>query len=118
MEIRLRKKGDKYYQTVKSGKGLIREETEIELSSNQFELLWPLTESKRLEKRRYEINYKKHLLELDVYKGDLKNLATVEVEFMTETASNEFIAPAWFGSEITGYDRYKNKNLALFGTPD
>ena len=118
IEIRLRKKGDIYFQTIKSGSGMKRNETEINLTKEQFKSLWPLTEGKRLEKVRYEIIYKDLNIELDLYKGSLEKLITAEVEFYSEIESNNFTPPTWFGPEVTNDSRYKNKNLALFGTPD
>jgi len=117
MEIRLRKKSDKYFQTIKTGEGLNRGEYEIEIQRGQFELLWPLTESKRIEKTRYEIVYNNSLIELDIYKDSLDGLVTAEVEFHSEKDSTMFIPPDWFGKDVTNDKRYKNKNLALDGCP-
>ncbi len=52
-EVRLRKKGDKFFITVKSGSAMVRNETEVELSEDQFTQLWHLTRGKRIEKVRY-----------------------------------------------------------------
>jgi len=117
MEIRIRKIGSIYFQTIKTGEGLSRGEYEIELSSDQFDLLWPLTEGKRVEKTRFEIEYANLLIELDIYSGNLEGLYTAEVEFPSETKSKKFNPPEWFGEEITFDSRYKNKNLALFRIP-
>lgn len=116
-ELRLRMKGDKYYQTIKKGAGLKRDEFEIEINNAQFEKLWQLTEGRRIEKLRYEIGYKKLIIELDVYGGHLKNLITAETEFKSEEEGIAFKPPAWFSEEITTDERYKNKNLALYGIP-
>jgi len=116
-ELRLRMKGDKYYQTIKKGGGLKRDEFEIEITNAQFDKLWQLTEGRRIEKLRYEIGYKKSIIELDVYGGHLKNLITAEIEFKSEEESIAFKPPAWFSEEITADERYKNKNLALYGIP-
>jgi len=114
-EIRIRKKGDTYYQTVKVGEGLSRKEIEREIGKFQFEDLWPETEGKRIEKRRYRIHYDTILIELDVYAGKLTGLIIAEVEFGSEEESRLFEPPPWFGPEVTYDDRYKNKNLALSG---
>ena len=116
-EVRIRKKGEEYFLTVKTGEGLIRKETEISIIREQFEALWPLTENLRIEKKRYEIKYGKFLIELDLYSGLHSNLIVAEVEFQSEDESNSFIAPGWFGLEITDDERFKNKNLALFDIP-
>ena len=52
-EVRLRHRGDDLVLTAKRGSGLAREEAEIELDSANFEQLWPLTEGRRLRKRRH-----------------------------------------------------------------
>lgn len=116
-EERVRRKGTRYSHTVKSGKGLIREETEKEISEEQFDELWPNTKNKRISKIRYDIGYKGVLIELDVYSGELEGLVVAEVEFESEEDSSYFIPPKWFGEEITQDERYKNKNLALSGMP-
>lgn len=117
MEIRIRQKGDKYYQTLKHGAGLKRQEIENEIGQLQYEHLWPETEGRRIEKRRYEILCDGRVIELDVYAGPLAGLITAEVEFKSEEESRFFEPPPWFGPEITHDDRYKNKNLALYGIP-
>lgn len=38
-EIRLRKFGQKFFQTIKRGEGKIRKETEIAISKKQFEMM-------------------------------------------------------------------------------
>jgi len=40
-----------------------------------------------------------------------------EIEFKSEEESIAFKPPAWFSEEITTDERYKNKNLALYGIP-
>src|SRR5437870_11683640 len=54
-EVRLRKIGDRYFETYKSAGRLQRRELEIELSPDQFSTLWPATEDRRIEKVRYQI---------------------------------------------------------------
>lgn len=116
-EIRLRRKGEKYYQTVKSGGSKTRTEVEIEITPEQFEKLWPLTVVKRVEKTRYEISLGDQIVELDIYHGQLEGLLSAEIEFNTEIASTGFTVPAWLGDEITQDSRYKNQNLARHGIP-
>ncbi|MDD3101718.1 MAG: class IV adenylate cyclase [Patescibacteria group bacterium] len=117
-EIRLRKRGDKYFQTVKNGAGKIRTELEIEITEEQFNALWITTEGKRLEKIRYKIPYEAGVIELDVYQGNLKGLVTAEMEFKSEKDSDKFIPPQWFGEEATNNEKYKNQYLAIHGLPE
>ncbi len=116
-EVRLRKKSDKYFLTVKSGGGKIREESEVEITQDQFDTMWGTTEGRRLEKTRYMIPYKDTTLELDIYRGSLGGLIVVEVEFPSEELSEKFDVPVWFGTEATDDKRYKNQSLVLYGDP-
>ena len=116
-EVRLRQKGNKYYQTIKTDGDLERSEVEIELSKEQFDQLWPATAGKRIEKLRYEIPQAGLKIELDVYKGSLAGLLVAEVEFKSIDQGKQFVAPEWFGREVTEDKRYKNKNLAIEGVP-
>jgi adenylate cyclase len=116
-EVRIRQKGDKYFQTVKTEGGLVRNEFEIELSRTQYDQLWPSTEGRRLEKIRYQMQQNEVTIEIDEYQGLLSGLVVAEVEFPSTTASALFNPPVWFGLEITEEKGYKNKNLATKGLP-
>ena len=116
-EVRIREKGDRFFQTVKSSGGLQRLEVECPLTRAQFEALWPLTEGRRVEKIRYAIAYEDYVIELDVYDGALVGLLTAEVESGSLEASAAFQPPSWLDREITEDKRYKNKNLAVHGRP-
>jgi hypothetical protein len=48
-EVRLRKVGERYFETFKGSGRLQRRELEIELSPDQFNTLWPGTEGRRIE---------------------------------------------------------------------
>lgn len=115
--IRIRNIGDRYYQTVKTGSGKIREETEIEITKQLYDLFWKETKGRRLEKTRYEIPYNGRIIELDVYEGNLKGFETVEVEFDNEIECDEFKPPDWFGPEVTGIKEFTNRHLATHGVP-
>lgn len=117
VEVRVRRKGDRFFLTVKKGVELVRQEAEIEISTDQFETLWPMTVGQRLEKVRYEIPYEGRFIELDLYEGGLSSLMTAEVEFPSVEASQQFTPPAWFGREITTDSRYLNSTLARHGMP-
>ena len=80
VEIRLRRKGDKYFQTTKKGNGKSRLETETEISENKFKQLEVSALGRKIEKKRYSIPYGSETIELDIYKGDLTGLTVAEVE--------------------------------------
>ncbi len=111
-EIRIRQKGNLFYETIKSGKGLSRLEIEINITEAQFKTLWPATKGKRIQKTRFTKRINNHIIELDVFKEPLSELIIAEIEFESETASQQFKPPEWFGKEITMDERYKNRNLA------
>ena len=83
-EIRIRKKGKRFYQTIKKGSGLSRQEVEIMLNRKQFLSLWPLTEGVRVEKKRASLDYQGHLMEFDIFEGRLHGLKMVEIEFANQ----------------------------------
>jgi adenylate cyclase len=116
-EVRLRRKGEKLVLTVKRGAGISRDEAEVGLDREAFERLWPLTEGRRLHKRRHVIPHDDLKIEVDVYEGDLEGLVVAEVEFGTEGEARRFDAPEWIGEEVTGDERYLNETLATRGQP-
>ena len=111
-EIRLRQKNDQYFITQKSEGTDVREEIETEINENAFNILRALIKSKAIKKTRYFIAISDNLTaELDVYHDDLDGLFTVEVEFETKEEMEKFVAPTWFGEDISSNFKYKNKNL-------
>ena len=116
-EVRLRRKGEKLVLTAKRGAGISRDEAEVELDPEVFERLWPLTEGRRLHKRRHVIPHGDRIVELDVYEGDLEGLVVAEIEFDSEDDAGRFEPPDWIGEEVTGDARYLNETLATRGAP-
>jgi len=112
-EVRIRQKNQEFYLTIKGPGGLIRKETEIKLTSDQFRKLWPLTEGRRLLKDRYLIPAGNYEIELDVYFESLEGLILAEVEFESEVESKKFQVPDWVDKEVTEDERFKNKNLVF-----
>ncbi len=118
LEVRIRKYGGQAFLTIKSGAGPVRLEEEIEIDDRRFRSLWPLTQGRRICKRRYVIPAEDGLrIELDVYGDALTGLLTAEVEFGSADAAAAFTPPAWLGREVTDDPRYKNKRLAVDGLP-
>lgn len=117
-EVRVRRKGEAYTLTVKSGAGLVRGEEEVDLGAEEFARLWPLTDGRRVVKTRYLVPLADGLTaEVDDYEGALAGLLTAEVEFANEAAAHAFTAPAWMGEDVTGDKRYANQRLATDGAP-
>jgi adenylate cyclase len=116
-EVRLRRRGDASLLTVKRGHGERREEEEVEIGDEQFEALWPLTDGRRLRKRRHRVEDPAATIEVDVYDDALAGLVTAEVEFPSEELADRFSPPRWLDEELTGDDRYANQRLAVEGRP-
>ena len=97
---------------IKSEGTICRDETEISLTQYQFQELWKHINELKIEKTRYLIPYKHHIIELDIYHKKLKGLITAEIEFETIKESEEFIPPIYLGQDVSKDARFKNKNLA------
>lgn len=70
-----------------------------------------------IEKTRYELAYDGLTIELDVYKN-LQGLITAEVEFASKRDAKKFVAPVWFGEELTNMRQASNAYIANHGLSD
>ena len=119
-EVRVRQMGSRFFVTKKSGDGLTREETEEEVTEQVFNILWPATEGRRVEKTRYRVTAADGIIwELDDYRGNLSGLFTAEVELPTEESvpQQPEILKNLVIADVTHDGKYKNKKLATQGLP-
>ena len=123
-EVRLRITAKGAVLTIKAGRGGVRVEEEIPLEMRQAEVLWELTEGRRVQKTRRRVRLagaaaglELHV-EVDEYAGALDGLVVAEVEFPDEESARRFQSPAWFGRELTDDWRYANRSLASDGMPE
>ncbi len=112
VQVRMRKAGETYSLTYKRGRGNAREEREIELTPEQFDVLWPATAGRRLTKTRYDVPLGDRVVEIDVYTGKHQGLVVAEVEFNDEQSARTFEPPAWLGKDVSHDRRYSNQLLA------
>lgn len=71
------------------------------LRKEEFLNFWKKSK-KRIRKVRYYYPLDNDLVaEIDIYKNNLEGLIVVEVEFPTIPAYKKFVAPGWFGKEVT-----------------
>ena len=113
-EVRLRAAAGLFWLTVKSEGEMERQEYEIQISEQQFNTLWPLTEGRRIQKRRYVLSISGHQVEIDQYDLPLKGLLVAEVEFPSLKAAKAYTKEPWMGREATHLNFLKNKNLLQF----
>jgi len=110
--VRVRKDNDKYELTYKSGGMMARMEYNLPLTKEAFEHLKAKTDGRLIVKTRYMIPLDPYTIELDVFGGDLAPLILAEVEFPSEEEALAFVAPDWFGEDVTFDGRYHNTYLS------
>lgn len=102
----------KFKQKTKLNVASISKEVELPLTEEAYQHLKTKIDGRMIEKERYFLPLENGLVaELDIYGGFLKGFMNVEVEFPTEEVASQFVAPNWFGKEVTWDSRYKNAQL-------
>lgn len=103
---------ERYLRTVKSGTGVSRLELEEPIDPATFARLWPLTDGRRLRKRRYRVPEGDRVWEVDEYLD--RELIVAEIELGAE--HEEVHPPAWLAPlmvrEVTDDVSYSNRELA------
>lgn len=118
-EIRIRRDGNSFFLTKKGDGLLVRDEQEVEITKETFDILSSVILGNIISKRRYRVPIGESLTaELDIYYENLAGLMTVEVEFPSEESAANFFKPEWFGEDITLDKRFKNKALSQLDSID
>ena len=98
--------------TVKRGRGLVRQESEREISEAQFEAHWPLTVNARLHKTRHRVAHGELVWEIDQF----HELDLVMAEVELPDPEHDALPPPWLAEfiecEVTGEQDYRNLVLA------
>lgn len=140
--VRVRRDGEEYYLTYKSAGFMIREEYNLPLTAEAYAHLIGKADGRLIQKTRYRKrlsaleemaandmgrggsekkvsaeNMRALIVEIDVFHGELSGLLLLEVEFDSEEAARGFMAPDWFGTEVTGNPAYSNAALSEAGLP-
>ena len=104
--------GVELVRTVKEGSGLVRLEVEESVAPEVFEGLWPLTEGRRLRKRRYRVADGDLTWEIDRFLD--RDLVLAEIEL--PSAEAEAGIPGWLRPylerEVTDDPAYTNAELS------
>ena len=111
--VRVRTIADKGFLTIKGiTTGATRVEYEYEIPvADADAMLDELCERYLIEKKRYKIDFRGFIWEVDEFFGENQGLIVAEVELESEDQSYE--KPEWIGKEVTGDPKYFNSNLAL-----
>lgn len=112
--VRIRKQDDKYILTYKNGGGVAHTEYDLPLSKEGYEHLLQKADGNIITKTRYFIPLHDGLTaELDVFEGCFLGLAFVEVEFESLEQAESFVAPDWFGDDVTSNKKYHNSYISM-----
>jgi CYTH domain-containing protein len=102
-----------YYRTIKMGSGIQRIEIEEEATEAFFQAVWPLTLGRRVRKRRYHVDDKGLVWEIDEFL-DRPSLWLAELELTH--ADEKVEIPDWLAPfverEVTDDPSYTNRALA------
>lgn len=102
----------RYTRTVKLGSGVRRTEVEEPIDEALFEALWPLTEGRRVRKRRHVVKEGEAVWEVDEFLD--RDLWLAEIELSDPATPIEM--PAWLADvlveEVTELGSYTNRALS------
>jgi len=113
-EVRLRFKGNRWFLTEKQGSGMVREETEEEISpfvGKTLSLVF-MDKPSVLKRRCYVEGW-----EIDIYED---NTVVAEIEGKTAEDLDNVKCPKHIRliQEVTDDPRWKNKSIAKYGIPE
>lgn len=122
-EIRVRRinDGQEYTFAVKTNltsDGMVRDELEENITEEEYNNLLKKKEGNTIHKTRYQFLDGEYLVAIDIFSGELKGLAYMEIEFINKDEANNFKTPSWVIKDVTDDIRYKNGYLARYGIPE
>ncbi len=83
-------------------KGFVREEHEWLISKEEYDKLLTKKEGNTINKTRYRFKDEKGIeMEIDIFSGDLKGLAYLEIEFVDTESANKYLTPNWVVKDVT-----------------
>ena len=113
--IRYRRRDEHYFQTIKSGEGLVREEYEKQVSEKEYRQHLKDHIGKIIEKNRYLFDYRGARYEWDKFLGELKGLSYLEIEFESRADGEQFVLPEIFSPlspvDVTDDRRFSNSAI-------
>lgn len=121
MRVRNYNNGESYEFTVKTNMSfdaLVRDETNINITKEQYENLLKKKEGITIHKTRYQLYADNQVMAFDIFHDDLDGLAYMEIEFATREESEKYKEPKWVVEDVTSDLNYKNGHLARYGIPE
>ena len=112
--VRVRREDENYYMTYKGSGMLAREEYNLPLTAESYHHLKEKADGNVISKTRYLIplGVENLTAEVDVFEPPFAPLIMAEVEFESEEQANTFVAPDWFGEDVTFDGRYHNSYMS------
>lgn len=98
-----------YTHTFKDGKGISREEVEVRISQGLYTQMIESVGAIPLLKERVTADWNGVTVEIDLYSQ--LELTVLEVEFETLEEAETFVAPDWFGRDVSTEREYSNKTV-------
>lgn len=106
-------RGEEAWITVKGPTiGLTRQEYEYQIPMADALEMMMLCGDRIIEKTRYCIKHGDHVIELDMFGGELQGLVMAEVEVKSE--DEKFEVPSWFGRDVSHDPAYTNASLSMY----
>ncbi|MBO4484522.1 MAG: adenylate cyclase [Lachnospiraceae bacterium] len=116
--LRIRKSDDTCYLTLKQKPGghegsvIVNEEFETEIPEESYEALKKLVKGGFVKKTRTEIPYLDHVIEVDVFHGNLEGLIFAEIEYTDGKDALTLPLPVWFSKDVSEDHRFRNTRLS------
>lgn len=109
--VRIRKKDDKGYITIKGfTTGIRREEYEYEIPAADADNILALCLSTVISKTRWIVIHRGHKWEVDEFHGALEGLVLAEIELVSE--GDAIAIPPFIGREVSDDPRFFNSALS------
>lgn len=109
---------EQFHINHKRGNGLVREESESEISAQVFAKDWPSTLGHRVIKKRHRVAIKGLIWEIDEFSDFPLVLVEVELPYVEHPCEIPAWLSPWIVREVTEDSQYRNYNLAMRGPPN
>lgn len=114
IEMRIQQKGNSFELERKEKiDNLVSKKDKIMITKEEFNTLKKISESS-IERDSYIVKVDEYEVSIKVYTGVYEGLIRAEIEFDSKEEAQNYIAPAWFGIEITDTRVGRDSELVRF----